>query len=138
MKSKDQKPTAGEMAILEALWELGPSTVRQVNDLLNTKKDGKAVTYTTTLKFMQLMHKKGMLSRQKEGVGHIYTPTISEKENLQKTLDEIVEKTFHGSAMKLVMQILGSHKSSSDELNKIREFLDDLDEESSELKNQKK
>ena len=78
-----------------------------------------------------------MLNRQKEGVGHIYSPTISEKENLQVKLDEIVEKTFSGSAMKLVMQILGSHRSTPEELNKIREFLDDLDEEN-DHQNQKK
>ena len=137
MGSQKYKPTQGELAILEALWKLGPSTVRQVNEYLNREKAGKPVTYTTTLKFMQLMHKKGMLNRQKEGVGHIYSPTISEKENLQVKLDEIVEKTFSGSAMKLVMQILGSHRSTPEELNKIREFLDDLDEEK-DHQNQKK
>ena len=138
MRFKNQKPTQGELAILEALWKLGPSTVRQVNDLLNQQKKGKPVTYTTTLKFMQLMHKKGMLSRQKEGVGHIYAPMISEKENLQEKLDEIVEKTFSGSTMKLVMQILGNHKSTPEELKKIRQFLDDLDEPTDDLQNQKK
>ena len=130
MQSKKQKPTQGELAILKMLWKYGPSTVRQVNERLNQLKGEKPVTYTTTLKFMQLMHKKGLLDRTKEGVSHIYAPTVSEKENLQEVLDEIVDQTFHGSAMKLVMQILGNRKSSPQELKDIRKFLDELDEQS--------
>lgn len=131
MKSKKQKPTKGELSILKALWKLGPSTVREVNERLNERKEEKPVTYTTTLKFMQVMHKKGLLSRKKEGAGHIYSPTISEKENFQEVLDEIVETTFRGSTMKLVMQILGNHKTTPKELKEIRAFLDDLDEQQS-------
>lgn len=129
MKSKKQKPTQGELSILKVLWKQGPSTVREVNEKLNERNEDKSVTYTTTLKFMQVMHKKGFLSRKKEGAGHVYSPTVTEKENFQEILDEIVETTFRGSTMKLVMQILGNHKTSPEELKEIREFLDDLDEQ---------
>ena len=46
------KPTDAELQILHVLWELGPSTVRTVNDRLNTQRE---VGYTTTLKIMQIM-----------------------------------------------------------------------------------
>lgn len=129
VKSKKQKPTQGELAILKILWQQGPSTVREVNEKLNEREGEKSVTYTTTLKFMQVMHKKGFLSREREGAGHIYSPTITAKENSQELLDEIVETTFRGSTSKLVMQILGNHKTTPEELKEIREFLDGLDEE---------
>lgn len=130
MGEKQIKPTQRELAILEVLWRLGPSTVRQVHEALLQLEDAKKVGYTTTLKFMQLMHEKGFLNREMEGVSHIYTPTISEEENVKQVLGKIVDTTFKGSTMKLVMQLLGNRKTSRKELNEIRSFLDDLEEDS--------
>ncbi len=76
------------------------------------------------------MLEKGLLSRNTEGRTHLYQPTISEKENVQEVLEEIVERTYKGSRSRLVMQILGGAKTSKEELQSIREFLNNLDEES--------
>ena len=130
MGEKKIKPTQRELAILEVLWRLGPATVRQVHEALLEMEDAKKVGYTTTLKFMQLMHEKGFLQREMEGVSHIYTPTISEEDNVKQVLGKIVDTTFKGSTMKLVMQLLGNRKTSRKELNEIRSFLDDLEENS--------
>ncbi len=120
-------PTQGEMEILEVLWKLGKGSVRQVHDILDQIPDRKKKGYTTTLKFMQNMFEKGLLQREEMGKKHIYVPTISEKASVQARLDKIVEKTFQGSAMKLVMQILGNNQSSKEELQEIRDFLDQMD-----------
>lgn len=130
MGEKKIKPTQRELAILEVLWRLGPATVRQVHEALLEVEDAKKVGYTTTLKFMQLMHEKGFLQREMEGVSHVYTPTISEEDNVKQVLGKIVDTTFKGSTMKLVMQLLGNRKTSRKELNEIRSFLDDLEENS--------
>ncbi len=130
MGEKKIKPTQRELAILEVLWRLGPATVRQVHEALLEVEDAKKVGYTTTLKFMQLMHEKGFLQREMEGVSHIYTPTISEEDNVKQVLGKIVDTTFKGSTMKLVMQLLGNRKTSRKELNEIRSFLDNLEENS--------
>lgn len=132
MGIKKNKPTQRELAILEILWRLGPSTVRQVHEKLLQAEDAKPVGYTTTLKFMQLMHEKGFLDREMEGVSHIYTPTISEEDNVKEVIGKIVDTTFKGSTMKLVMQLLGNRKTSRKELNEIRSFLDDLEDKTEE------
>ncbi|OGU63099.1 MAG: transcriptional regulator [Ignavibacteria bacterium RBG_13_36_8] len=118
------KPTESELEILQVLWENGPSTVRFVNDKLNEKKN---VGYTTTLKMMQIMNEKGMLQRFKENRGHIYQPVFDEKETQSLLLDKILETAFGGSAMKLVMQTLGSHNPSKEEMDKIRNLLDKIE-----------
>ncbi|MCB0630838.1 MAG: BlaI/MecI/CopY family transcriptional regulator [Saprospiraceae bacterium] len=127
--SKSTKPTQREMAILRILWKLGPASVRQVHEALNRQKEGKKVGYTTALKFMQVMHEKGLLNRELDGVSHIYTPTISEQENADQVLNNLVKTAFRGSSSKLVMQLLGKHRTSKDELREIRNFLDRLEEE---------
>ena len=126
MKKENRiKPTGGETEILRILWTQGPSTVRQVNDLLGQNRD---VGYTTTLKLMQIMFEKGILSRTKSGKTHTYAPLLSEQEVQQDLVDKLLDTAFEGSAMKLVMQALGSHHSSPEELDEIRKFLDQLEQ----------
>lgn len=112
---------------MKVLWKLGPSTVRKVHEELFATPGVKKVGYTTTLKLMQMMHAKGFLDRNEEGVRHVYKAKISEKEDTEKILDEMVDRRFRGSASKLVLQVLGKHKASQKELDEIRAFLDDLE-----------
>lgn len=116
-------PTDGELEILQILWGRGPSTVKDVNEVMAKEKE---VGYTTTLKLMQIMHEKKMVSREKNGKSHIYTPTISIDDTRQQVLDKVVDTVFQGSAMKLVMQALGNRKSSKEELDEIKKYLEKL------------
>jgi BlaI family transcriptional regulator, penicillinase repressor len=117
------KPTDSELEILHVLWANGPSTVRQVNENLSQFRE---IGYTTTLKFMQLMHEKGLLTREETGKSHTYTAAVSQTDTQQTLLDRFVETAFKGSASTLVMQALGNHKATPDELAEIRELLDKL------------
>ena len=120
------KPTAAELEVLKVLWSKGSTTVKEVNEILNQKRE---VGYTTTLKIMQLMHEKGMLSRIESGRSHIYTPEIEEQQAQDALVNNLLTTAFEGSAMKLVMQALGNNKTSKDELEKIKEFINKMEEE---------
>ncbi|MEQ8927473.1 MAG: BlaI/MecI/CopY family transcriptional regulator [Fulvivirga sp.] len=120
------KPTDKELEILQVLWDKGPSTVREVNEQLSQDKE---IGYTTTLKFMQIMHEKGIVSRELFGKTHRYTALIN-KTSIQQTLvEQLMETAFQGSAMKMVMQVLGNKKSSAKELKEIKEYIDKLNSE---------
>ena len=124
------QPTNGELQILRIMWKLGPCTVREINNVLNEERE---VGYTTTLKLMQIMHEKGQLSRWKSGKTHTYTSLITEKDTQKHLVDKLKDSLFQGSALKLVMQALGDKKTSADELQQIRDYLDEISsEESSE------
>lgn len=115
-------PTRAEMDILQVLWDHGPSTVRFVNDTLNTQK--KAVQYTSTLKQMQLMaDKKRMLLRDESNMKHVYTAALEESATKNLLLDNFVDAHYKGSAVNLLQQLLGSKKTSQGELDEIRSFL---------------
>ena len=66
--SRGGVPTKSEMDVLQILWQHGPSTVRFVHDMLNEQKE--AVQYTSTLKLMQVMAEKGMLTRDETNMKH--------------------------------------------------------------------
>lgn len=120
-----RRPTESELEILEILWEAGNATVRQVNEQLEQK--GKNVGYTTTLKMMQLMTEKGLLSRSMDGRTHIYTALIQAGTARNALIDRMVDAAFGGSATKLVLQALGNHKATPEELQEIRALIDKLE-----------
>ncbi len=137
------KPTESELEILQTLWELGPSTVRAVNERLNApdtptrssrRNAGGApreIGYTTTLKMLQLMHEKGLVSRQEDGRTHIYQAEVNEEATQSALLQQFVEAAYRGSAMKLVLQALGNHEASPAELDEIKTLLAQLEQNQS-------
>lgn len=121
--SKHIKPTEGELEILQVLWEKGEASVREVHEvLLKTKDSG----YTTTLKLMQIMHEKGLVTRDDSSKKHIYTAAISREKTQQHLVGKMVDNLFSGSPAQLVMQALGNHKTSADELEEIQQLLNSL------------
>lgn len=120
------RPTESELEILQILWADGPSSVRTVNDRLNEKRE---VGYTTTLKIMQLMAEKGLAGRNTERRTHIYFAQVREEDTRRTLLDRFMDTTFRGSAKELVMQALGNHDSSQDELDEIKAFIEKIERE---------
>jgi BlaI family transcriptional regulator, penicillinase repressor len=122
------KPTESELEILSILWKKGPSTVRVVNDEMSRNKN---VGYTTTLKLMQIMTEKGMVERVMDGRTHIYHAIARQEDAQVRMLDRLLETAFGGSASKLVLQALGNHKTSDEELQEIKELIQKLEGEKS-------
>jgi len=122
--SKQTKPTDGELEILNILWEKGTATVREIHDELAKTKDAG---YTTSLKLMQIMFEKGLLSRDASSKTHIYKAAVSKEQTQGQIVKRVIDTVFNGSAMQMVMQALGNHKTSSDELEQIMEYLKDIE-----------
>ena len=114
------KPTDSELEILNYLWQAGPSTVRAVHDALSATKD---VGYTTTLKLMQIMHDKGLVERDTTSKTHLYKALITREQAQNTALDKILDTVFKGSTADLVIQALGQHRASKDEIDAIKNYL---------------
>jgi predicted transcriptional regulator len=120
---KQIKPTEGELEILQVLWEKGNATVREVHEtILKTKEAG----YTTTLKLMQIMFEKGLVTRDDSAKTHIYQPNVSREMTQSQFIGKMITSLFGGSSTQLVMQALGSQSPSKEELAEIQELLDNL------------
>lgn len=120
------KPTNSELEILQIFWKKDLCTVREVNEELSKEK-GTEIGYTTTLKLMQLMHEKGLLSRETGSRTHIYKALVSHSKTSQNILDNLIDTVFNGSAAQLIMQALSSKQSSKEEIEMIKKYLDELD-----------
>ena len=117
----EMRPTESELEILQVLWKMGQATVRDVHEeLAKTKASG----YTTTLKLMQIMDEKGLVVRDTTSKTHIYRAAYSQEKAQTSALDKILSTVFEGSTSDLVIQALGHHKASKDEIDTIKKYLD--------------
>ncbi|HLL53146.1 MAG TPA: BlaI/MecI/CopY family transcriptional regulator, partial [Myxococcaceae bacterium] len=112
--TKLPRPTEMELAILQVLWDRGPSTVREVHEVLN--KDSEGTGYTTVLKLMQIMTEKGLVERDESQRAHVYRPTATQQKTERQLVSDLLDRAFGGSPAKLAMQALATKKSSSEEL----------------------
>lgn len=124
-RSPSSQPNDVELAILGVVWNRKACTVREVHEALQAERE---TGYTSTLKMMQVMCEKGLLKRDDSQRPQIYRPAIPEEQTQQKIVQGLIRKVFGGSARKLVMHAIQSHRISREELAEIRELLDRLEE----------
>ena len=115
------RPTDAELAILRVLWERGPSTVRQVHDVLTRERP---TAYTTALKLLQIMTEKGLVRRDETERTHIYHARLSEEQTQRQLVRDLLDRAFGGSASKLVMQALAARRATPEELGEIRKLIE--------------
>ena len=120
------RPTDAELAILRVLWRRGPSTVKDVHEELARRLPA---AYTTTLKQLQIMAEKGLVTRDESQRAHLYTARLPEEQTQSQLVGDLLDRAFAGSASRLVMRALASRPASAGELAEIRELLDQLEGE---------
>ncbi|MDO6431306.1 BlaI/MecI/CopY family transcriptional regulator [Flavitalea sp. BT771] len=123
MSTKYIKPTESELEILQVLWSKDLASVREVHEDLAKSKD---VGYTTTLKLMQIMHEKGLVKRDDSFKTHIYQAAVTRERTQKHLLGKMINTLFGGSPTELVLQALGNHKASPEELEEIQQLLNNL------------
>jgi predicted transcriptional regulator len=124
MTNKPIKATEKELEILQIVWSKDAVSVKDVHEALGGDDSNG---YTTILKMMQIMHEKGLVTRQKSGKLHLYKAVHSLENTREHLLNKMIETVFQGSASQLVMSALGNSKSSKEELKQIKDYLEKLE-----------
>ena len=124
MPEKTPRPTDAELEILTVLWSRGPSTVREVHEIIAHRKPAQ---YTTVLKLMQIMAEKGLVRRDEKQRAHVYEASRSREWTQRQLAGDLLERGFFGSAKSLMMGALSARKASKEELAELRQFLDEYE-----------
>ncbi len=119
------RPTDAELAVLAVLWELGPSTVRDVHGRLV----GRGVGYTTVLKTLQIMMEKRLVGRDESARAHVYSATYTREAVQRHLVRDLLDRAFEGSALRLVQQALSAKRASPEDLEEIRRLLAKMQKE---------
>ena len=126
MTSAGRDIPAAELDVLSALWRLGNGTVRDVLDEL--RQEGRELAYTTVLTLMGRLERKGYVARsRKDSPAHVYRPRISRERVTADRLGTLVHRLSEGQAAPLILQLVQSHKLSTDDIRQLRELLDQLE-----------
>ena len=119
------RPTPAELGILRILWKIGSGTVREIQEAL---AEEEPTGYTTVLKFLQIMHGKGLVTRDESRRAHVYRAQLSQDQAQRDMTTQLIDRVFDGSTSKLVLAALGDEPpASSEELAEIRQMLDRLE-----------
>ena len=117
-------PTDAELDVLRVLWELGPCTVKEVFERLQPTKQ---VGYTTVLKQLQVMHRKGLVLHSERFRAHVYEPSRTPEQTRQNLARALLRQAFDGSAHSLLQSALAGRRVSANELAEIRQLLDEIE-----------
>jgi predicted transcriptional regulator len=116
------KPTPSELELLRLLWQLGPATARQVHEAaVATRPD---MGYANVLRQLQVMHSKGLLTRDESQRAHVYAPAQAQESMQTNLVKELINKAFSGSGKELVLAALRGHVSQK-ERDEIQAILDE-------------
>ena len=122
---KMPRPTDSELAILQVLWKLGPSTVRQVYEALGSKG-----AYTTVLTIMKIMTEKGLIKPDKSRTTFVYSVTTPAETVKRRLVSDLLDRAFAGAAQELVMQALETSAASKKDLQAIRKLIEQMEKKS--------
>jgi predicted transcriptional regulator len=123
MKKETPIPTESELAILNVLWAVGPSTVREVQNILNrTRNTG----YTTVLKLLQIMTQKRLVRRDESNHAHVYMSNCSKQQTQRRLVDDLLKRAFGGSPAQLATTLFDEEKLSKTEFEKLRNEIIEL------------
>jgi BlaI family transcriptional regulator, penicillinase repressor len=114
------RPTEAELAILRALWRRGPSTVRQVQEVL---EQDRPTGYTTALKLLQIMLEKGLVLRDESLRTHVYRARALEQQTKRQLLRDLADRAFEGSLVDLVKEAMATRPPTREEAAEIRKLL---------------
>ena len=120
-QAKRAQPTKLELTILTALWDAGPSSVRDVQKILDAVQP---TGYTTVLKMLQIMTEKGLVERDETVRPQIYRATSSQAQTQRQMLRDLIQRAYGGSVKALVLQALGTSRTSPETLQEIEKLLD--------------
>jgi predicted transcriptional regulator len=122
-KNETRIPTESELAILNVLWAVGPTTVREVQNILNrTRNTG----YTTVLKLLQIMTQKKLVRRDESNHAHVYMSSFSKQQTQRRLVDDLLKKAFGGSPVQLATTLFDEEKLSKTEFEKLRNEIIEL------------
>src|SRR5258705_11716792 len=124
MAKKEVRPTKLELTILRVLWDAGPRSVRDIQEILN---ESRPTGYTTVLKMLQIMTEKGLVERDESVRPQIYRARYSQEQTQRHLVSDLLQRAFGGSVKALVMQALASKKSSAKDLDAIEKLLDRIE-----------
>jgi BlaI family transcriptional regulator, penicillinase repressor len=120
--AKDPGLSEAEREVLKVLWDLGPGTVRKINEELQRR--GRNWAYTTAATLLQRLAAKRYLVSDPSAIPHVYRATVTRDELLERRLKDAADELCDGQTVPLVLALVQGNRFSPEELERLRKMLD--------------
>jgi BlaI family transcriptional regulator, penicillinase repressor len=117
--------TETELAILSALWEQGPATIRQLTDALYPR--GTTAHYATVQKLLERLEAKRHVRRDRGASAHTFAAAVGRDELIGRRLQAVAEQLCGGSLTPLLTHLVRAKRLSPRERTELRGLIDELD-----------
>ena len=115
-----------ENAVMQAVWDGGQSTVETVHGVVSRRHPLKEATVRTLLRRLE---QKGYLRHEEEGRAYVYQAVEPARSLAARAVRQIIDRFCRGSVEELVSGMVEARVLSSDELDRLEEFVKDRKEE---------
>ncbi len=126
MVKKSINVTEAELAVLEVLWQAGPSTIRQLTNAIY--KEGTNSEYATVQKLLDRLMDKGCVNKSRESRAHAFSARISREEMIGSGLETLAEKLCRGSLTPLLIHLTGKVQLSKSDRDALRQLIEDSEQ----------
>ncbi len=125
-KRRVKRLTQLEALIMDCVWSMTEElrTAASVRDVQEQLEPVKPMAYNTVLTVMRILRDKGFLGSKREGRMDMYRPLVTRDQMGRRSLREVLDRFFAGSAGALVSQLVESENLSPDEIEAVRRELD--------------
>ena len=127
MTRLNQDATDAELAILQALWDGGPASIRTL--VVAVYGEAGTSSYATVQKLLDRLESKGLVERDRSGSVHVFQAIVDRDELIQRRLRSVADTLCGGSLAPILSQLVRDERLSVQERNELRGLIDDLDRE---------
>ncbi len=125
MARTPQDVTEKELEILQVLWERGPSTIRQITEVLYP--EGRTAQYATVQKLLERLETKHCVARDRSGTVHAFTARIGLDALIAQRLRSMADQLCGGSLAPLLTHLVQAQQLSAKQRQELRDLIDQLD-----------
>lgn len=121
-RPESEFPTELELEILKVLWNEAPLPVRDVRARLETEAN-RPLAHSSVITMLNIMHRKGFLTRKKEGNAFLFSPKVKKESLTGRMLGDLVSRVFGGSPTAMMLNLLETSDLDTDELAELRRLI---------------
>lgn len=119
-----QDITDAELAVMQALWEQGPATIRALTDVIYP--EGGAAQYATVQKLLERLEAKECVRRDRRASVHVFAGAVDRDELIGRRLRAVADKLCGGSLTPLLTNLVRAHPLSARERRELRALMNEL------------
>lgn len=114
-----------EREVLKALWDHGPGTVRELQELLGGQ--GQEWTRSTVITLLQRLERKGYVASDKSQFAFVFRAAVTREDVMHQRIKELAKELSEGDAVPLVLAFAQQHRFTDAEIQQFRQMIDEME-----------